>query len=334
FLWLFFFGGILFFKKFFLFLGLASRGHPTAGDIVFMLTLNSQLGGYLRQVGDHIRQLQRATSEFSDVVDIHARPLQVADQAEAPSLHRREGKIEFQNVTFGYETGGKPLYDDFNLTIQPGERVGLVGPSGSGKSTFVKLIQRLYDVDKGSILIDGQHIDAVSQASLRASVALVPQDPLLFHRSLFENIAYARPEASEEEIREAARRARATEFIDRLPLGYDTLVGERGVKLSGGERQRVAIARAFIADAPIVIFDEATSSLDTITERLIQSAMKELMKGRTTIIVAHRLSTVKDVDRILVFDRGRIVEQGHHQELIRVDQGRYRALYEMQDVAA
>ncbi len=322
------------FLTIFMLIGLASRGQATAGDIVFMLTLNSQLGGYLRQVGDHIRQLQRATSEFADVVDFHARPLQIADQAQAPSLRREEGRIEFSNVTFGYEASGKPLYDQFNLTIQPGERVGLVGPSGSGKSTFVKLIQRLYDVDKGAVMIDGQNIDAVSQTSLRSSVALVPQDPLLFHRSLSENIAYARPEASKGEIKEAARRARASEFIDRLPLGYDTLVGERGVKLSGGERQRVAIARAFIADAPIVIFDEATSSLDTITERLIQGAMRELMLGRTTIIVAHRLSTVKDVDRILVFDRGRIVEQGCHQDLIRVDSGRYRALYEMQDVAA
>lgn len=315
-------------------IGLAAQGRATAGDIAFLLTANFQIGGHLRQVGNHIRQLQRASSEMADVVDFHWRPQQIADAEAASSFAANKGEVVFDHVTFSYSGASTPLYRNFDLTIAPSERIGLVGPSGSGKSTFVKLIQRLYDVDSGEIRIDGQNIKSVGQSSLRASVALVPQDPLLFHRSLAENIAYGRPDATKEEIFEAARRARALEFIERLPHGFDTLVGERGIKLSGGERQRVAIARAFVADAPIVIFDEATSSLDTITERMIQDAMDELMDGRTTIIIAHRLSTVRDVDRILVFDHGKIVEQGTHQDLMALGRGRYRRLYEMQDVAA
>lgn len=315
-------------------INLASQGRASAGDIAFLLTANFQLGGHLKQVGQHIRQFQRASSEMADVVDFHWRPEQVADEESADSFVPTEGRVEFDRVTFSYNAASQPLYKDFSLTIKPNERIGLVGPSGSGKSTFVKLIQRLYDVDSGELRIDGQPIKKVSQSSLRASVALVPQDPLLFHRSLSENIAYGRPDATMDEIIEASKRARAWDFIQRLPHGFDTLVGERGIKLSGGERQRVAIARAFVADAPIVIFDEATSSLDTITERLIQDAMSELMQGRTTIIIAHRLSTVRDVDRILVFDHGRIVEQGSHTELMSNGEGRYRRLYDMQDVAA
>jgi ATP-binding cassette subfamily B protein len=194
--------------------------------------------------------------------------------------------------------------------------VALVGPTGSGKSTFVRLVQRLYDVDTGALRIDGQDVRDVTQTSLRRAIALVPQDPALFHRPLRENIAYARPDASLEEIIDAAKRARAHDFIAKLPLGYDTEVGERGVKLSGGERQRVALARAFLAGAPILILDEATSSLDVETERDVQAAMAELMEGRTTIVIAHRLSTVREADRILVFNQGRIVEQGKHAELI------------------
>jgi len=208
--------------------------------------------------------------------------------------------------------------------------VGLVGPSGSGKTTFVKLVQRLYDVDAGRILIDGQAINTVTQESLRQRVAIVQQEPLLFHRSLAENIAYARPGASRAEIEEASRLAHADGFISRLPDGYATLVGERGIKLSGGERQRVAIARAFLADAPILIFDEATSSLDSESEALIQDAMERLMQGRTTLIIAHRLSTVRKLDRILVFDQGRIVEDDTHQHLMQHATGIYRRLVERQ----
>ncbi|RUW43633.1 ATP-binding cassette domain-containing protein, partial [Mesorhizobium sp. M8A.F.Ca.ET.021.01.1.1] len=206
----------------------------------------------------------------------------------------------------------------------------LVGHSGSGKTTFVKLIQRLYDVNAGKIVIDGQDISQVAQASLRGQIAIVQQEPILFHRSLAENIAYSRPGASQEEIEHAARLASAHDFIANLPKGYGTLVGERGVKLSGGERQRVAIARAFLADARILILDEATSSLDSESEVLIQQAMERLMVGRTTLVIAHRLSTVRALDRLLVFDRGKIVEEGSHDELIRLKGGIYRRLFERQ----
>ncbi|HVF17351.1 MAG TPA: ATP-binding cassette domain-containing protein, partial [Steroidobacteraceae bacterium] len=205
--------------------------------------------------------------------------------------------------------------------------------SGSGKTTFVKLIQRLYDVNNGRVLIDGQDVRGATQASLRAQIAIVQQEPILFHRSLAENIAYARPEATQAQIERAARLANAHDFITRLPRGYRTLVGERGVKLSGGERQRVALARAFLADAPILILDEATSSLDSESEALIQQAMDRLMKGRTSIVIAHRLSTVRTMDRILVFENGVIVEDGSHESLLRRQHGHYRRLFDRQSGA-
>ncbi len=223
-----------------------------------------------------------------------------------------------------------PVFDDLSLTIEPGEKVALVGHSGSGKSTFVKLIQRFYDLNGGRITIDGQNVAGVTQASLRGKIALVPQDPILFHRSLAENIAYGRPDADLKAIRSAARLAEADGFIQTLPDGYDTLVGERGVKLSGGERQRVAIARAILADLPILILDEATSSLDSISELSIQRALDRLMQDRTTLVIAHRLSTVRQVDRILVFEKGRIVEEGTHEALLTQKGGIYRRLFETQ----
>jgi ATP-binding cassette subfamily B protein len=231
---------------------------------------------------------------------------------------------------FRYGAQGNELFSNLSLTIRAGERVGLVGPSGSGKSTFVRLIQRLHDVTEGSICIDGQNIAGVTQSSLRSQIAIVPQDPALFHRTLAENIAYGSPCATLAEIEQAARLASAHDFITRLPKAYGTLVGERGVKLSGGERQRVAIARAFLADAPILIMDEATSSLDSESEADIQQAMQRLLIGRTAIVIAHRLSTVRSMDRILVFDSGRIVEEGTHDELVRVSGGIYRRLFERQ----
>lgn len=305
----------------------AAQGQASPGDITFALTANFQLGGQLRSVGDHIRQLQRATSEFSDLVEFHEQPVEQPLPKNCRPFNVPTGAIEFDSITFAYQPEVPPLYQNLDLRIRPGERVALVGPTGSGKSTLVKLVQRLYDLNEGSIRIDGQDIAKICPSDLRRQIAVVPQDPLLFHRSLRDNIAYGNPEASKAEVALAARRAHASEFIERLPYGYDTLVGERGVKLSGGERQRVAIARAFLANAPIVIFDEATSSLDNITEKYIKSAMDDLMQGRTTIVIAHRLSTVSDVDRILVFDSGKIVEQGPHHELIRLPHGRYRALH-------
>ncbi|MBB3234170.1 ABC transporter ATP-binding protein [Phyllobacterium endophyticum] len=307
-----------------------SRGKASAGDITFVLTSFFILQGYLREVGMHIRNLQRSINDMEELVDIQSQPLGIEDRPGAKPIRISNGKIEFDNVTFHYGAHRLPLYDRFSVTIRAGERVGLVGHSGSGKTTFVKLIQRLHDVKSGRILIDNQDIAEVTQASLRQKIAIVQQEPILFHRSLAENIAYARPGATQLEIEEAARQASAHDFISALPKGYSTLVGERGVKLSGGERQRVAIARAFLADAPVLILDEATSSLDSESEVLIQQAMERLMLGRTTLVIAHRLSTVRSLDRLLVFDHGRIAEEGNHEALIRLDGGIYRGLFELQ----
>ncbi len=248
----------------------------------------------------------------------------------AAQLNVLAGRIEIENVTFRYDAQAENLYDKLTVHIRAGERVGLVGQSGSGKSTFVKLIQRLYDLNGGRILIDGQDVANVTQESLRKAIGLVPQEAVLFHRSLAENISYGRPNADAAQIEKSAELAHADEFIDRLPLRYETLVGERGIKLSGGERQRVAIARAILAGTPILILDEATSSLDSISESLIRDALDRLTKGRTTLVIAHRLSTVQRLDRILVFDHGRIVEQGTHAELIGKTDGVYRRLFEVQ----
>jgi ATP-binding cassette subfamily B protein len=309
---------------------LSSWGQASAGDVAFVLTSFFVLQGYLRDIGMHIRNMQRSVNDMEELVDFGAQPLDVDDRPGAGPIRIGNGGITFERVTFHYGNHRLPLYQDFSIRIKPGERVGLVGHSGSGKTTFVKLIQRLYDVSGGRILIDGQDIAGVQQASLRSQIAIVQQEPILFHRSLAENIAYGRPSATQAEIEEAARQASAHHFITALPKGYGTLVGERGVKLSGGERQRVAIARAFLADAPILIFDEATSSLDSESEVLIQQAMERLMVGRTTLVIAHRLSTVRSLDRLLVFDRGRIAEEGSHDELIRLEGGIYRRLFERQ----
>jgi ATP-binding cassette subfamily B protein len=293
-----------------------AKGQAKAGDVAFVITAFMLMTGYLRNIGDNIRMTQRGMDDTEDVARYATMDPQVLDAPDAKAFVPDLGRIAFDHVTFRYKSAEAPLYDRFSLVIEPGERVALVGPTGAGKSTFVKLIQRLYDVQGGAILIDGQDIAHVTQGSLRRAIAVVPQDPALFHRSLADNIAYARPDATQDEIVLAARRARAHDFIARLPKGYDTLVGERGVKLSGGERQRVAIARAFLADAPILVLDEATSSLDVETERQVQAAMEELMVGRTTIVIAHRLSTIRGADRILVFENGRIVEEGTHQDLV------------------
>ncbi|MFC0804452.1 ABC transporter ATP-binding protein [Ensifer sp. P24N7] len=307
-----------------------SRGQATPGDVAFVLTSFSMLQGYLRDVAMHVRNLQRSINDMEELVDLQSQPLGIADRPDAKPIRITKGRIDFENVHFHYGSHGLPLYKDFSVSIRAGEQVGLVGPSGSGKTTFVKLIQRLYELTGGRILIDGQDISKVTQASLRSQIAIVQQEPLLFHRSLAENIAYGRPGAGQAEIEQAARLASAHEFIARLPEGYSTLVGERGVKLSGGERQRVAIARAFLTNAPILILDEATSSLDSESEALIQKAMERLMVGRTTLIIAHRLSTVRGLDRLLVFERGRIIEEGDHAALIRLDGGIYRRLFERQ----
>jgi ATP-binding cassette subfamily B protein len=307
-----------------------ASGQASPGDIAFVLTSYSVVHGYLRDVGQHVHNLQRSVNDMEELVAMHDQPYGVPDAKGAAEMAVTAGEIAFEDVTFHYGGHVEPLYRDFSLTIRAGEKVGLVGRSGSGKTTFVKLVQRLYDVTQGRIAIDGVDIASATQASLRGQIAIVQQEPVLFHRSLAENIAYGRPGASLAQIEQAAELANAHEFIMRLPKGYATLVGERGVKLSGGERQRVALARAFLADAPILILDEATSSLDSESEALIQQAMERLMEGRTTIVIAHRLSTVRAMDRILVFDRGRVVEEGPHEALLTAENGAYRALFEKQ----
>ncbi len=310
-------------------------GRATAGDIALSLTSFFVVSGYMRDIGMHIAHLQKAISDMEDIIGFWKRKDEIRDILGASVLvineeRHKAGEIVFENVRFSYENVKKPLYDDMSIRIAPGEKVALVGQSGSGKSTFVKLAQRLYDIQGGEIRIDGQNIAHVTQESLRQTIALVPQEPILFHRSLAENLAYGRPGASMDEIIAAARQAYAHDFIESLPQGYDTLVGERGVKLSGGERQRVAIARAILSDAPILILDEATSSLDSVSEHVIQKALESLMENRTTITIAHRLSTIRRVDRILVFDKGHITEQGTHTALVEKEGSQYRRLYEMQ----
>ncbi len=305
-------------------------GRASPGDVATVLTAYFIVLGYLRDIGFHIANLQRGINEMEELVALHAQSLGVQDAPKARTAVIRYGDIKFEGVEFRYGPHVNPLFKDFSLHIRAGERVGLVGHSGSGKTTFVKLVQRLHDVTGGKILIDDQEIASVKQASLRSQIAIVAQEPILFHRSLADNIAYGRPGASPGEIEQAAWLANAHEFIARLPKGYATLVGERGVKLSGGERQRVAIARAFLADAPILILDEATASLDSESEALIQEAMERLMTGRTVIVIAHRLSTVRALDRILVFEHGRIIEDGPHNALLALPSGTYRRLFERQ----
>ncbi|MET4292165.1 ATP-binding cassette subfamily B protein [Bradyrhizobium sp. LB8.2] len=307
-------------------------GHASPGDVTYVLTSYYVIHAYLRDVGMQINNLQRSVNDMEELVAIHDEPIGIADATDARPIAIESGEIVFDGVTFHYGGHSAPLYDGLSVTIRAGERVGLVGRSGSGKTTFVKLVQRLYDVTGGRVLIDGQDIALATQQALRSQIAIVQQDPILFHRSLAENVAYGRPGAGVEAIEQAARLANAHDFILRLPKGYGTLVGERGVKLSGGERQRVALARAFLADAPVLILDEATSSLDSESEALIQQAMERLMRGRTSIVIAHRLSTVRSMDRILVFDRGEIVEQGTHAKLAAKPDGIYRGLFERQVV--
>lgn len=299
-------------------------------DAVYVITTYLVVHSYMRNIGHQVRNVQRAINELDDLVGFADTQPEVGDAENAREFRPGAGTIRFENVSFGYRNQPGRLFDRLTVEIRAGEKVALVGESGAGKSTFARLLQRLYAVESGRVLVDGQDIAGLEQDSLRRAISVVPQEPTLFHRSLAENIAYGRPDATREQIVEAARLAHAHEFISRLDAGYETLVGERGIKLSGGERQRVAIARAILADAPILVLDEATSSLDSITEKWIQDALTNLMRGRTAVVIAHRLSTVRRVDRILVFDAGRIVEEGHHDVLMRIPEGRYRRMVEMQ----
>ena len=305
------------------------RGIFTVGDFVLVQSYLLGLFGQLMNINQNMRRSYDAIADASEMIDIIKMPYDVADAPDAPALAVPRGEIVFEGVGFSYPNGAAALAD-FDLRVAPGERLAFVGPSGAGKSTITKLLLRLYDVTKGAILIDGRNIASVTQDSLREAIAFVPQEPILFHRSLMENIRYGRRDATDEEVMQAARLAHCHEFISRLSDGYATLVGERGVKLSGGERQRVAIARAILKNARILVLDEATSSLDSESEALIQDALQTLMKEKTVIVIAHRLSTIMKMDRIAVIEGGRVAAEGTHRELLDQQGGLYQKLWSIQ----
>jgi ATP-binding cassette subfamily B protein len=298
------------------------------GAVYLAITYTFTVGRQLWEMNGIMRNYNRIMGDAHDMTEILALQPSVEDKGST-DLVVKKGAIAFEGVGFAHDGSKERLFDNFTLTITPGERVGLVGHSGSGKTTLTKLLLRFADIEAGKITIDGQDISEVSQASLRRNIAYVPQEPMLFHRSLRENIAYGKPGATDDEVLEAARQANALEFVQKLPEGLDTMVGERGVKLSGGQRQRIAIARAILKDAPILVLDEATSALDSESEKLIQDALTKLMKGRTSIVIAHRLSTIAKLDRIIVLEDGSIREQDTHEKLLK-QKGIYAGLWSHQ----
>ncbi|GAA2774265.1 ABC transporter ATP-binding protein [Streptomyces showdoensis] len=314
-------------------LGLVLALSLGAGDhgveaVVVAFTYYSNATRIMFEFNQIYRRLESSMTEAAQFTELLLAPPVVRDP-EAPEPLRTEGAdVRFERVTFAH-SGGDPLFDGLDLAVPSGAKIGLVGRSGGGKTTLTRLLLRMNDIDAGRILIGGQDISRMRQSDLRGLMAYVPQDPAMFHRTLRENIAFARPDATEAEIRRAAEAAHVTEFADALPEGFGTMVGERGVKLSGGQRQRVALARAILRDAPILLLDEATSALDSESEVLVQDALWRLMEGRTAFVVAHRLSTVAHMDRLVVLDRGRIVEQGSHQELLEAA-GAYARLWQHQ----
>jgi ATP-binding cassette subfamily B protein len=291
----------------------------TLNVVTQLWSVSSTTRSYIRVIGDAGPMISTLDEE-----------VELKDPLKPTKLVLNGSEIKFDKIKFTHSENDEKLFDEFSLTIKSGEKIGLVGKSGSGKSSLTYLLLRFSDVDEGSILINGQNISQVTQSDLHKAIAYVPQEPLLFHRTLRENIAYGRPDATEKEIVMAAKQAYALDFIETLPKGFDTLVGERGIKLSGGQRQRVAIARAILKDAPILVLDEATSALDSENEKLIQNALAKLMEGRTSIVIAHRLSTVAKLDRIIVLDNGHIVEQGTHNELQNLHGGIYAKLWSHQ----
>ena len=322
FLWDILFGGVLV-----LMLSLYMRGNIKVSEIVFTLSVYQIVQG---NIGYIARTIPRLVDTIGSALHSYSelnQPIEVVDAPDAEPLIVSRGKIEFKNVFFKYKN--RYVLRGLNLTIKAGERVGLVGTSGAGKTTLVNLLMRFYDPTRGEILIDGQNIRDVTQNSLRDAISFIPQDPIMFNRTLRENIAYGKPEATDTEIRAAARNAAADSFINAAEKKYDSMVGDRGIKLSGGQRQRVAIARAFLKNAPILILDEATSALDSETEVAIQTSFEKLARGRTTIAIAHRLSTLRNMDRIVVIDAGRVIEQGSHTQLLR-RRGEYARLWKMQ----
>ncbi len=303
-------------------------GEISVGDFALVLGINIAIVDFLWQLTKEFSQFSKHVGKATQALRTTTLPIEIQDKEHAEKLSVTHGEIVFDKVQFTYQDA-KVLFENKSVTIAAGEKVGLVGYSGSGKSTFVNLILRLFDVNQGRILIDGQDIREVTQESLREAIGMIPQDPALFHRSLKENIRYGRVGASDDEIMAAAKKAHADEFIADLKLGYESLVGERGVKLSGGQRQRIAIARAMLKNAPILILDEATSQLDSVTESYIQDSLWHLMQDKTTLVIAHRLSTLLHMDRILVFHEGKIVQDGTHEALL-ANGGMYKTLWDAQ----
>lgn len=305
-----------------------SAGKLTVGDFALIQTALIGLFGKMWDFGRVIRHTYEGFADAKEMVEILETPHEVRDKPTAKKLKVKQGKIEFHDVSFSYNMT-RPVLRNLSITAAPREKLAFVGPSGAGKSTVIKLLLRLFDVTSGKIFIDGQKVADVTQESLRTNIALVPQDPLLFHRSVMENIRYGRRGASDKEVIAASKKARCHDFILQLPNGYDTMVGERGVKLSGGERQRVSIARAILKNAPILVLDEATSSLDSESEAMIQEALQSLMKNKTVIVIAHRLSTIMQMDRIVVIEKGSVTDSGTHMELL-ARGGTYRTLWNIQ----
>lgn len=304
------------------------NGYVSPGDFALVIMTNFNIINTLFQLSHTLRDFVANWGAVDQAILLLESYVLHIDKPDANTLKVPKGQITFKNVKFHYK-GTEPLFQNKSIEIKAGQKVGLVGYSGGGKSTFVNLILRLFNVNEGAILIDGQNICDVTQDSLRSAIAMIPQDPSLFHRSFMDNIRYGRVGATDKEVVKAAKQAHAHEFISKFPQGYKSLVGERGVKLSGGQRQRIAIARAILKNAPILVLDEATSQLDSITENMIQESLWKLMQGKTTIVIAHRLSTLLHTDRILVFDKGKIIEDSNHGELLSKD-GLYKTLWDAQ----
>ncbi|QAU34003.1 ABC transporter ATP-binding protein [Janthinobacterium sp. 17J80-10] len=309
-------------------LTLWATGKIGVGEFVMSVSLSLLIINEARNLSRRFLEFFEYIGNVANGVHTIVRTHEVVDRHDATSPTIRRGAIEFRNVNFGYSAESR-VFEGLNVTIPSGQRVGLVGFSGSGKSTFVNLILRQFEVQGGTIEIDGVDIRAMTQEALHAQLSLIPQDPSLFHRTLMDNIRYGRLDASDDEVIEAARKAHADEFIRQMPQQYQSMVGERGVKLSGGQRQRIAIARVILKDAPVLILDEATSSLDSVTEKAIQDTFDDVMRDKTVIVVAHRLSTIAHLDRILVFDQGRVIEDGSHVELLALG-GTYHRLWSHQ----
>ena len=304
------------------------HGLITVGDFALVLTLSTAIVDETFYLALQFVSFTEDVGVCKQALSILSKQPEALDAPGAASLQVPKGKIVFENVSFNY-VNGKPVYENLNLSISPGEKIGLVGLSGSGKSTLAHLLLRLYELTKGRIVIDGQDISQVTRESLVQNIALIPQDSSLFHRTVMENIRYGKLDASDDEVIEAAKKAHCHAFIAQMKDGYQTIVGERGMRLSGGQRQRIAIARAILKNAPILILDEATSALDSYTEQQIQESLYTLMQNRTALVIAHRLSTLNNMDRILVFEQGKIIEEGTHQDLLNKE-GKYAQLWRMQ----